>query len=403
MDFYDFDLESGNFPLYLNGTLGTKVIETIKKHFEFDNIIDNIDLNNYIIIRFLDDNKVYVLHKYIYDKFPNSIFAATKRFENKNEITLQNISYEQFLPVYEYLIGKQYDVSHKDIFEYLGIINIDFMNLYNKILDKEYTQKIIEFNNFMNSNGNAKEIKLLLIKSYDEYLNYKNIIKDAKNIIPIQFMKISADNNPIGHYGTIYMSIYDCVPIYVFDNFIDDEIIASATNENGELNIGIIRIKMLKMFINELINEEKDNDDDPDYVNRYNEGLDSYINGVCTNELHDFVNNINTKNDHTYLKFIMNTYSWVLKTHYNYFNGSYTHIDQYKNNKINENKICNSEFLINDNKITTCLNFLTKNNILKKINSLDYDKEVSYKKYTSGTFNYYLCACNIYFGFINTS
>lgn len=408
-----FDETTGGWLLFRNeiyheGCIiesGQKIIMKINiKCFENHN--NNIDLDNYIIIRFLDDNKVYVLHKYMYDKFPNSIFAATKRFENKNEITLQNINYEQFLPVYEYLIGKQYDIIHKDIFEYLGIMNpeIDFINMYNKKIDKDHVQKIIELNNFMNS---KKETKLLLIKNYNDYIKYKNIIKDTKNIIPIQFMKTSIGKNPIGNYDTIYMSMYDCVPIYV-SNFITDEIITNAENENNELNIGKIRIKMLKMLINEVINEEKDNFDDPDYVDKYNKELDCYINGVCTKELHDFVNNINTKNDYTFLEFIMNTYFWALKTHYEYYDGCCIPTDTYNKKKINENKICNNEFLINKNKFKDAINFLVKNNIIEKIKSLDYDKKISNKDYTSGTFfcnetHFYISVCNIYFGFVNIS
>lgn len=82
MIFYDFDSESGNFPLYLKGTLKIKIMDTIKKHFKFDDIDNNIKMDDSLVFNTKSKenelNKNLRLSKKISIKNPESFDILNK-------------------------------------------------------------------------------------------------------------------------------------------------------------------------------------------------------------------------------------------------------------------------------------------------------------------------------------
>lgn len=198
---------------------GNKVI--LKANIRcFEDYEGIVNLNDYLMVRFPNDSRFYVLHDVVYKRYPKSIFALHKFFggspAEKREITLQNVTYEQFQPIYDVMVNNatiDY-LEHKDLVDYLGITNptIAALGGVHDILMKKYQAKMNEFNDFLQSKK-----RLLLVKSYDDYSTYKELMSDMDNIIPIQFM-ITGDPNKKGRYLEA-LSIYDCIPVCVVDRW----------------------------------------------------------------------------------------------------------------------------------------------------------------------------------------
>ena len=396
----------------------------------------------------------------MYNKFPDSIFTAHKRFEKNNEILLQNIKYDDFLPVYEFLSGTKEEnnehdkikcmIEYKELFDYFGIIDesIKLIISYDKIQFDRYKQKMNELNNFLSG-----KTKILLVKKYDEYIIYKNIIKNQKHIIPIQFIKSSNDGtkNLLSVTNTIFLSIYDGVPVYISGNWINDieinctdcyNINLNSLTTNGEINIYSLRLESLIKFINDELGGTRDYDmtsiDEDDSINEIDESTDEddagnddnkddsinvddtvnnedAIDGVENNikDIEDVedvqaVNNddiykrkcriyisknllkygiINGNDEYLFLEFMMEKYMWVIDRKYN---DQYMHDTNDNLVTLDYNKLkknINKYNPIKINKLKDMIQCLKKNKLLDQINLLDGNKKVLYKDYEGGAFD----------------
>ena len=399
----------------------------------------NTNFNDVILVKFLNDQRCYVLYDFMYKQYEQSIFAMSQKFKKTNKITLENITFEQFAPVYAFLKGSKVNIIElKDLFDYLGITNpkINVLTTYEKSLRKKYNEKITNVTNFLNGDN-----KIWLIKSYEDYTEYKNMLVNEDNIIPIQFM-LSFENKS-DNYVKEQICIYDCIPILTTCGHPRNEEYASkwlhTYLSDNDLNI---KIADIRLFMNQLyggvkpdkkkfnflkidepvidtqketdqkyIPEHEDSEEsDKEYIPKTEDSEsdisgesdidydDSYLddkNDHQGKQLNDNLTFIQTLNESEYLKELLTYYFDMIKTDYYEYNMD-------SNLKKTQNKL---EKTVNSIQLKKISETIKSNNILSEI-SHNYKKNISIKDYVAGGYecnqaDYFLYHANIYFGFIN--
>ena len=198
------------------------------------------NLDTLLLIRFENDKRCYILHHDMYKQYEQSLFVLHQQFEKSNEITLNDVTYEQFTPVYNLLKGDK-NINYlecKDLLEYLGITNtnIKVLETMSSQLLQKYEQKMKELHEFIEGTK-----RMFLIKSFDDYLVYKKLFESEDHIVPIQFMLTFNDKDAA---SIQHISIYDCIPILMGSSkeiWVSDNLIGT----NAELRIGALRLLIL--------------------------------------------------------------------------------------------------------------------------------------------------------------
>jgi len=387
-------------------TKGTKLILKINIRCFIN--YENRNYDNILIIKFPNDKRLFVLFDDMYKEHTKCIFTLHKHFQKTNEMVLENVTYEQFLPIYDYMNGSfNIDIERDgELLNYLGIdsCRIKFIETVNNKLKQKYVSKMNELHRFLDNTTN-----LLLVKSYDDYSLYKKILENDNHIVPIQFM-LSWNKKWNKKCVLSQLSIYDSIPIGVEFGNHDEMLFLKETDidkQITDLNIGEIRILMAerflgnrKRFISEHIglvqkssinDEDEDEDEDKDDDDDYNE----YTSYAQIN-----TQMINTDNDRTYLKELMNLHCEKLASCYN--------ID-YRDDtcKLLTNEditICST---IKKDKLFKTLNLIQEKDIIDVIlKEIDHEKKISIMDYVAGEYecneaDYYLHRVNIYHGFVN--
>lgn len=385
----------------------------------FRNYAGIVDSNDYLIVRFPNEQRLYILHDFMYMQYSKSIFALHKTFQKTNEITLQNVTYDQFKPIYDFMLG-DWDCCNefqacRELMDYLGITStkVEVLQSYHDKLMEKYKIKINELNDFLNS-----RTKLWLVKSYDDYLTYKEVMKDMPNIIPIQFMLSYEERNK---KFLECLSVYDCVPIYVRrdendvyrDNYTPDSDTSDRekanqededsldkprkridpfvwlktkrfTEQTGEtVPISKIRLLMVRRYLGSKANSSES-------PRRHH--------GSAENE--KYIDMLETDNAYDYLKAFMSLS----------FDLAWDKLDEYADkdftmfNKSLEEEL-NTDETFPVNKLTETIELFQEYDVPTMLSELN-DKRVCFKDYTVGAYqcneaNYHLQFSNIYFGFVN--
>lgn len=365
---------------------GTKIVLKINIWmFENKNLSDNKEhFGNllHLMVKFKDDSRFYVLYHDLYKDFPQSFFTAGTHFAKKesgpSEITLSDIRFEDFDPVYQFL--KTRDLSmvtqYKELFDYFGIANpeIQVFNIYNDKLLTNMNKKLDELNRFLNSSPTKSPTfrseaplpaKLWLVKSFEDYTTYKSILKDHKFIAPIQFMLTQNDKD---EKELNMLGIYDSVIIYETPRE-NCDVESSEEPEHVWLecdsdNLVDLRRKMLKKYI------------------AYKEiSIDEKI--------------LSTTNDYEFLKYLMTLYFDLVSLSFDkyYWRGK-------PKNSV-ENK---EEVKVDITKIKNLIKYIKENKIVEELEKIN--KSACLVNYTAGGYecneaSYYMVHANIYFGFIH--
>lgn len=372
---------------------GNKII--IKANIRcFKEYEPDTDFNEVILIEFPDDKRCYVLYDFMYKQYDQSIFVLNRNFKKSNKLTLKNMTFEQFAPVYNFLKGEKIILSEsKDTFDYLGIIDpkITVLTHYESNLIKKLHNKMDEFYDFLGGGTN-----LWFIKSFEDYTYYKNVLKTESNIVPIQMM-VSFNDKRDGRIQQI--CIHDCIPIKVItsDEYLDYYLEPS----NNDINISSLRLFMNKVYrCNRTFGSNEF--DNPTDLNAFINLDDIYDSDCEDNECNNCGNVkrnqklIQSTNEYEYLKELMNLYFEMVYSRYN------------------DDCVRENELPITRTKFPTKINIQELIKTIKCIkenvsfDDISYNKNISFKDYTADAYHcnestYYLHHANIYFGFINLS
>lgn len=191
-----------------------------------------------LTIKFENDNRFFVLDDSTYEKYDKSIFVLHKRFSETDELLLKDITYDDFIPVYDYLTTNVRNIVLKNVelFDYFGICDAELNLLVkvNEMLKKKKKDDLTKINNFLDG-----EDKFLILESYDTYKIYKKILEDNSRIIPIQL---------IMNKGVCsILCVYNCIPVYnKFTKWLDTDVLEI---KNSGYNISSIREFVVRLFM----------------------------------------------------------------------------------------------------------------------------------------------------------
>lgn len=360
---------------------GTKIVLKLNIHAfkKYDNT-NNIT-NDYLTVRFYDDTRIYVLHKSMYEKYSKSIFAGNSSFNsNNNEIILQNITYEQFEPAYQLLNNNNNNynidyINNQELFDYLGLDNskTTLLNRYNQNLITKMENKLQKLNNFL-----SKQEKLWLVKNYDDYKAYKNILSPEDNIIPIQFMLTNQDKEQ--NVKLEFISIYDAIPVMVDIVDYDTEnntcwLDLNKYKDKNNISIELIRLHMIKSYMGYY--SDKNNTDYTRFI-QINRKL------------------IESTNEYEFLREFMELFFMITFTYH-------SEVLFEQSNHLSNNDISKTQH-VEVNKLINSINAINTSNIIEELIAIK--KNSSLKDYVVNAYNcnqasYFLYHANIYFGFLH--
>ena len=254
---------------------GNKIIIKLDIHcFKNYKLVNNYD--DTLLVKFNFDHRYYVLYDFMYKQYQTSIFLLSQKFKQDGYIVLANFTFEEFKPVYEFLKGNNNNIKEiRKELDYLGIVNptIQFIDKYEQNVIVKQNNKIDKLFEFIN--GSSGDNKLLLVKSFQEYSEYKHILKMDQDIIPIQFM-LTFDEK-YTNVNIKQLCIYDSIPIYTQDYsneyWLDAHMNFNAQNDDV-LNIKISKIRLL---MNKILQSQYEYDEDIYENNWKNDGLDEQI------------------------------------------------------------------------------------------------------------------------------
>lgn len=228
-----------------------------------------------------------------------------------------------------------------------------------------YTDQLLTF-----LNGSSR---VFLADNIDEYNFYKNVFKTNQYIVPVQFVvsrygehnceeddegdsdgdsEVNSENNKDDEIWLDQLSVYNCIPIAHIDehpNMITLEKIMSFSNDTENLPLNEIRQQFY-----------------------------SYYSGTYGTEkiLDKPINIMNTTDEDTYTKLSV---LYTLDQHLcDYDNHKKRCKKNYKVNK-NDQPVVNQDS-INISKLINCIELIKRHDILKIIQSLDYNNKIYYSK-----------------------
>lgn len=298
-----------------------------------------------LIIKFENEDRCFTLDNNTYELYDKSIFVLVKRFNKINEITLKDITYDDFLPIYNFLItnNRNIIIKNKELFDYCGICSpeINLLLEVNSKLKQKRKDKLNKLNEFLDGKD-----KLLIFKSYEKYNSYKNTLKDNQNIVPIQIIT-NRDTCSL-------LCAYNTIPIYnKFTKWLSTETFASTTDN---YDIPEIRLQMLKLFLKG--------------INKFKNGIVLDINYI----LHKHKSMLETSNESEFILEFVDLYHDAVEFKNAIYEKYYDAYPSYGINRtiynfnINKNKLNNTIDRLNNIDINTQLNFKKSDNLIEGIN-----------------------------------
>ncbi len=200
-------------------------------------------MNDIIVIGFVNETKTFELPKDIIQSYPNSILSLYEASETNENIIIEDMTYEQFRIVHSVITKKTKQwLVPPDILKFMdkyGLVDDALLALQNKINIKT-NEKLLVFDNFLNGNE-----LLLSVKSVRRYEEYKIIIENNKNIIPVQVTYREGN--------ILCINIFDSIPIYCFgdqsigETYVIDDNLYEIENIpiNNEMDINLLRYHIL--------------------------------------------------------------------------------------------------------------------------------------------------------------
>ena len=366
--------------------------------------------NDNLLVKFNNDDRYYVLEDFMYEHYEKSLFVLSQKFKKTGYIALENMNYEQFKPVFEFLKGNLNNFQEIRLeLDYLGIINneIDFVNQYEQNMEIKQNNKINKLFQFINGKN-----KVFLVKSFEDYKQYKQMLKTNQNIVPIQFMITINENSERENIPQVIqltqLCIFDCIPIYgdsLFGEYfvkVGNDLNIDHNGNNEEVPISIIRVPMhyaLKCENKEQYYSKKkytclikSNAKD-----LYDENVDKMLKILNNKKI------IHTTDEMVYLKELMRLV----------FNSTGKYYEAWKNNI--KYDLMDMEAIVDTQKFNTPINIqklsktielIERNNIKEIIMNLNHKKNVAYTDYVVAPILRCPGTCfwthaNLYFGFVN--
>ena len=215
---------------------------------------------NKIIIGFKNDDRIYEIPMTKIEKYPLSLFYGYM-IENKpdEKIIINDINendalnrqyvldYDAFSLIYDVLVGKikQYELPDdiQQILKYYGLFNDSLYGAQKKIIEKQFLE-LQQMEIFLNSSG-----EIFFPDTYQDYIDYKEILRYNKNIVPIQIMTI-LDKKEGVYYNDVIVNIFDGIPVGfntkgVYNDDIEYNYLTELNIPTDVININEIRQNML--------------------------------------------------------------------------------------------------------------------------------------------------------------
>jgi hypothetical protein len=165
-------------------------------------------MSDIIIIGFNNDTRTYELPRDIIKKYPNSILSLYEASASSDPIIITDMTYEQFGIIHDVITDKvkQWMVEPY-IFNFMdkyGLIDDTLLTLHN-IMIANMNSEFVRVDNFL------KDGDLLMAKDKKQYIEYKKIFENNKNVMSVQ---VTCQNDKI-----ICINLLDSVPIYFEKSF----------------------------------------------------------------------------------------------------------------------------------------------------------------------------------------
>ena len=369
--------------------------------------------NDTLLVKFNNDERYYVLEDFMYKHYEKSLFTLSQKFNKTGCITLENMTYEQFKYIFDFLNGNYKHIRQiKHELDYLGIINnkINFINQYEKNMLIKQNNKFDKLLEFVNG---TPENKLFLVNSFDDYTEYKQILEMENDIIPIQFM-ITIDEDKKASLKQL--CIYDCIPIFVRFRLIEyvfaRKIYFSGFSSKNNQDVKISKIRLIMNQLLKKANEcENSSAEDQESDEYESDESDEYEESCDEEELKIDIDQKDTSTlNNTKLIHAINEYEYFEELITLVFDSEskYHQPDddlEYRLNDI-ENNTHKLKTCINLEKLNKSIQLIKNNHILDIILNMDYNKNIAYQDYISEAYYcddpfHFLIHTNVYLGFIN--
>lgn len=287
------------------------------------------NLTGKLLVKFENDDRCFTLDDFTYEKYDKSVFVLHKRFTKTNELLLKDITYDDFIPIYEFLTTNNRNVILKntELFDYFGIYDaeLNLLMKVNEIWKKKRKDILTKINNFLDGKD-----KILVLKSYDTYKTYKEILENNNNILPIQLIMNQGICSIFCVYG---------IPIYnKFTKWLDTDLLEVTDNN---YNISGIREIIVRLFLKGIKKSSKYN---RRFMMHYNYFLKKYIKIMQTIDEVEFISEF------------MELYRDVVEKSYNELNGDEEY--EYHGIRVEYNPNYDKYFVINETKLDNIINQL---------------------------------------------
>jgi hypothetical protein len=186
---------------------GTKIILKVNIFITPLHIYDQKIVNdNFIVIGFNKDNRIFIIPNNIVDKFKNSFITLCKSdvIIPMHEKIIVDVEYDAFEKVYEILFDpkKRLDASRETInlLDKYGFVD-NMMYLVDELMHKKKMSEMQKINDFIENKQLA-----YLTQNVGDYETFKKIFCEHEHIIPIS---IIFDKDKL-----VSMNVYNGIPIY---------------------------------------------------------------------------------------------------------------------------------------------------------------------------------------------
>lgn len=215
-----------------------EISKKYKKNVLKINLLGSIKAEESTIIKFINDDRFYVIPISYLDKksFLYSQYTFNMNINKTNVILIEKYSFKNFYIVYDICVNKeiQFDNFYKKITDKLNIDDRINYNKYYDVLINKYMNKVRfdKLNNYKDfcfknkfkdyySTADEKCTEYFICDNIEEYEFIKKIYENDKTIIPFQFLtvtkqlhKLHKQYKPIIKKDIVLFTIKDFVPIY---------------------------------------------------------------------------------------------------------------------------------------------------------------------------------------------